>query len=145
MTLQTSAPAGAGAGTIGEDLNAVTPQVSADSPGANARATGETSSLVPDPALLAACRGRRLVVLIGAGCSLMPPTSLPSWNKINEAVLDALVARSTQSENSTDNVVRFVYVAICNSTFKKMIYARTPNVSHVLLILLSNSPTGRLS
>ena len=58
-----------------------------------------------DPRLLSACRANRLVVLVGAGCSLMPPTSLPSWNAINNAVLDALIERSRQGRGETDVVL----------------------------------------
>lgn len=41
-----------------------------------------------------AARDGRLVVFVGAGASMIPPTSLPSWTRINAEVLRGLVARS---------------------------------------------------
>jgi len=37
---------------------------------------------------------RRLVVFAGAGCSMIAPTSLPSWWQVNRAVIHALVERA---------------------------------------------------
>jgi tetratricopeptide (TPR) repeat protein len=36
----------------------------------------------------------RLVVFVGAGCSMMPPTSLPSWWQVNRAVLRTMARRA---------------------------------------------------
>jgi len=36
-----------------------------------------------------------LTIFCGAGCSMLPPTSLPSWWNVNRAVIDALVERAS--------------------------------------------------
>ena len=50
---------------------------------------------VPEP-LGAHCRAGTLVLFAGAGVSMQPPSSLPSWNAINEIVLDALADHTAE-------------------------------------------------
>jgi hypothetical protein len=51
-----------------------------------------------DP-LADAARDHRLVILAGAGISMLPPTSLPNWWAFNEAVLRALAGRMAEATN----------------------------------------------
>src|ERR1043165_6045370 len=51
--------------------------------------TGDTLNLM-NPLLLEAKRERRLAVFIGAGVSSVAPTSLPSWNSLQEGIIEAV-------------------------------------------------------
>ena len=45
------------------------------------------------PELAERVRAEKLVVLAGAGVSMLPPTALPNWRDFNRAVIEALGAR----------------------------------------------------
>jgi hypothetical protein len=38
----------------------------------------------------------KLVVFVGAGCSMAPPTSLPSWWEVNGAVIAAVAGEAAK-------------------------------------------------
>jgi len=59
-----------------------------------ADATGTVAGSAIDERCLRAARAGELVVFLGAGASVLPPTSLPSWTEINKAVLHSLCQRA---------------------------------------------------
>ncbi len=46
---------------------------------------------------IAAARERRLVVLVGAGISALPPSNVPRWSQLYQALLDAMCAATSKS------------------------------------------------
>ncbi len=61
------------------------------------------------PALTHAARDGRLVVFVGAGVSVAPPTCLPSWWEVNQAVVEAL-ARQVEPDVGREAANGFAHI-----------------------------------
>lgn len=61
--------------------------------GGTASAKPLAAQALPD-ALMEAVSNKRLVIVAGAGISMLPPSSLPDWRQFNEILLDEAKARA---------------------------------------------------
>jgi hypothetical protein len=69
--------------------------------------TAPTPPVTAEP-LLEDLRQRRLTLFAGAGISVLPPSSLPSWWQVNEAIVDALAGEAAAAMPSTALLVERV-------------------------------------